>query len=471
MWLEANKRRIRVVVLVCLLLMSSLAVFVPRSNAQTPVVLDSYPEANYSGSTLYLSCLFYPNETTYARSATGQAVKTPNDGEIYLLDSVKAYLGKFGSPTGAFAVASIIDNNTGSFGTSFRPQTCTPLAVSEPLNISTLPTIPTMTLRQFNFTGANRVTLSPNTAYSLAIWAINGTINDTNRIDIGYDQTSPTHAGNTLGRLTGTGNPPSSWFTTASTDMIFYLYGMLAGEVTFYHNVGGAVLFDGATRSNGSSAYFARYVTYVLVGAPTNASYLFLNFTYAGSSQTTNSYAFNVTNDVTIWTYFGVTPTATPYILARFSWSPANPTPLEAVSFDGTLSNSSSEITSYVWAFGDGETGTGSTTVHSYDSAGAKTVTLTVESSVGTDAFSSYVVVSSGLSAEEEPSAGSHVFAPTPNALPWFVGQIVTGAGAIALLDYLNKKIRKIGPQKVKKRIHTVIKRAFTRREWGHVEN
>ncbi len=55
-------------------------------------------------------------------------------------------------------------------------------------------------------------------------------------------------------------------------------------------------------------------------------------------------------------------------------------------AFDGTTSTGS--ITSYSWAFGDGATGSGATTSHTYGAEGNFTVTLTVSDGSGTDGAS-----------------------------------------------------------------------------------
>jgi PKD repeat protein len=53
-------------------------------------------------------------------------------------------------------------------------------------------------------------------------------------------------------------------------------------------------------------------------------------------------------------------------------------------SFDGSLSTApSGSISSYDWSFGDGESGTGETTTHTFDSAGSYDVTLTVMTDSG----------------------------------------------------------------------------------------
>ncbi len=55
-----------------------------------------------------------------------------------------------------------------------------------------------------------------------------------------------------------------------------------------------------------------------------------------------------------------------------------------SVDFDGSESyDSDGSITTYSWAFGDGETGSGVTTSHTFDSEGVYSVTLTVTDNIG----------------------------------------------------------------------------------------
>ena len=55
------------------------------------------------------------------------------------------------------------------------------------------------------------------------------------------------------------------------------------------------------------------------------------------------------------------------------------------VAFDGNGSTAegNATITSYVWSFGDGTSGTGATVFHNYGAAADYTVTLTVTDSLG----------------------------------------------------------------------------------------
>src|SRR5258705_10492631 len=70
--------------------------------------------------------------------------------------------------------------------------------------------------------------------------------------------------------------------------------------------------------------------------------------------------------------------------VARFTFSPTNPTINQDVSFNG----SSSTVTNgtYAWDFGDGQTGTGVTTTHRYGRAG--TFPITVSATTDTRATS-----------------------------------------------------------------------------------
>jgi len=74
-----------------------------------------------------------------------------------------------------------------------------------------------------------------------------------------------------------------------------------------------------------------------------------------------------------------VSPAANQPPTAAFTASPTTAQPNEWISFDGSGSNDpDGTITSYAWTFGDGTTGTGTTTFHRYTSPGTYTVRLTV---------------------------------------------------------------------------------------------
>src|SRR5438093_1959537 len=65
--------------------------------------------------------------------------------------------------------------------------------------------------------------------------------------------------------------------------------------------------------------------------------------------------------------------------IPAFTFTPTNPSTGQAVTFDATASRDpDGTITNYAWNFGDGQTGTGITTTHGYNSAGIYNVALNV---------------------------------------------------------------------------------------------
>lgn len=80
--------------------------------------------------------------------------------------------------------------------------------------------------------------------------------------------------------------------------------------------------------------------------------------------------------------------------VAKFSFSPTSPVVGEFVTFDGSASvDPDGFINSYTWSFGDGSTGFGQITSHSYNNPGTYPVTLTVFDSGGQSAMSNTTFV------------------------------------------------------------------------------
>lgn len=201
---------------------------------------------------------------------------------------------------------------------------------------------------------------------------------------------------------------------------------------------GSNVFFDGS-KSTGTVSGNASYplVSWMWsLGDGTNASYMFVNHTYANAgayivfltvfdSQGTSAMA-----SVTIY----VSPPARPQNIAcqpqggwgfnpsaqgGFSCALAGAAAViscpadnalfgidRAILFDGSKSTGSTfqnityPIVSWNWSFGDGQTGSGTTIAHSYASAGSYTVQLTVTDSNGAGAFTTIIVV---ISPPEKP--------------------------------------------------------------------
>lgn|GEM_PF-2212465 len=88
------------------------------------------------------------------------------------------------------------------------------------------------------------------------------------------------------------------------------------------------------------------------------------------------------------------------YTRAFFTYTPLHPYTDETVSFNGSLSSTSTRFTNYSWSFGDGAKGNGLYINHTYSKAGTYSVVLTVTSTVGQASYSQLVSVSAVYSDE-----------------------------------------------------------------------
>jgi PKD repeat protein len=96
---------------------------------------------------------------------------------------------------------------------------------------------------------------------------------------------------------------------------------------------------------------------------------------------------------------------------AAFDTSPSDPETGETVTFDASAStDADGSVASYEWDFGDGETASGESVTHAYDSAGDYDVTLTVTDDDGaTDTATQTVSVSEPADPEPEPDLSTAV--------------------------------------------------------------
>jgi len=195
------KKTLLSVALLLLLATLSHAIILVGFGAQ--VIDDFYSESNYVS----------PNDgglRSDAATQFGQSF-TSTGGT---LDSIKWYVKKYtGSPTGN-ATAKVYAHS-GTYGTSGVP-TGSALATSLDVDVSAWST--SYSLVTFNFTGANRITLT-NGTYYVAVLAYSGG-DSSNLISYGMDNTG-THSGNESEYVTGW-RYSDSWLT--GRDAPFYVY-------------------------------------------------------------------------------------------------------------------------------------------------------------------------------------------------------------------------------------------------------
>lgn len=181
-----------------LILVNIVGTFVPGESII--ILLESYSETNQSGQT-----------ALFAGSVIdeGQSFLCNNTGK---LDSCKFYLKKLGTPTGNM-VAKLY-TSTGSLGSTSKP-TGAPLAISDPISITTLTT--SFALVDFEFSGVNRVSMAAATNYVIVVEYTGG--DGSNNLIIGIDNTAPSYPGNSSFSADGT-----NWTPLAGVDICFYVY-------------------------------------------------------------------------------------------------------------------------------------------------------------------------------------------------------------------------------------------------------
>lgn len=158
-------------------------------------ISDSYSESNFG----------YNWSIYNGSSARGQSFESLGG----LLDSVKIYASKSGSPTGN--VYAKIYEHSGTYGTT-SVGTGNPLATSDPVDASTISV--SKELVTLNFSGNDRISLT-DTYYVVTFSCDGGDVS--NKIYLGTDNSSPTHGGN-LVHYSGT------WSYNAAMDLVFYVY-------------------------------------------------------------------------------------------------------------------------------------------------------------------------------------------------------------------------------------------------------
>lgn len=164
-------------------------------------LIDSYSETNYNAGILMSDAV------SNGKDGIGQAILTT---KFYHATSVKAYMGKTGSPTGT--IVAKLYACTGTPGSTGAPTGVT-LGTSAALDVSTLGA---MALVEFVF--ATPVPI-PAGGVCIALEKVTGTYDNGNYVRVGVD-TSQNHAGNLF-----TADTVGTWTADGTQDMCFYLYG------------------------------------------------------------------------------------------------------------------------------------------------------------------------------------------------------------------------------------------------------
>jgi hypothetical protein len=177
-------------------------------------LLDSYSEANRTED----------YAINHSVKACGQSFTcTP----AITLDSAKFFLKRINSPTGNCYAK--LYSHSGTYGTNSVPNIL--LATSDAIDVTTI-SDSAQSLVTFNFSGAERVALSPSTYYVVVFDYAGGTVS--NKINVGRGNIV-THGGNDC-YYSG-----DSWYA-ASNDVCFYVYGAVTASsnspsilLNYYH--------------------------------------------------------------------------------------------------------------------------------------------------------------------------------------------------------------------------------------------
>jgi hypothetical protein len=170
------------------------------------VVVDSYSESNWS------------IDRNVGISLGGGFILITGYGQVfsvsgtYTLDSCKFYLSKVGSPS---------NNITASIyavtGSPKEKPTGSALATSDSIDVSSFGS--SDALVTFSFSGANRIQLTTGD-YAVVV---NDTVTSaTDYLNVGADDTSPTHAKNETAKINGVWSDSPN---VPASDVIFYVYG------------------------------------------------------------------------------------------------------------------------------------------------------------------------------------------------------------------------------------------------------
>lgn len=139
---------------------------------------------------------------------------TDKVGQSFTGDGKKLGSAEFYCIKGAGATGTIVAKvyaHSGTYGTS-SVSTGSALATSDSVDASSIST--SLSLQEFTFSGVDKISLTDETKY---VVTVEGDFS-ASFINIGKDESSPTHSGNYSETFLG------SWNTFSGTDLIFYVY-------------------------------------------------------------------------------------------------------------------------------------------------------------------------------------------------------------------------------------------------------
>jgi len=268
----------------------------------TEILIDSFTPTTDDGFGL---AALHPSSSIYS-SAAGETFKVTSGN--YTLTKVSFKMGTTESPIGTDARVRLYVT-TGTFGVNATP-TGSPLATATP----------TVDLKQIRgdyllewawqtFQFQDGFVLENGTVYAI-VWEnpTSGTIDTDNYVVLDLLGAGG-YAGNSFRYTNGEWN-----VSCAAPDCLFYLYGVpIQHSVTFRYTSDGTFLVNGTSKANGTSTLYDESSVLNLSAVP-SIHYGFMNFTWNGSSSSSNYTLVTVTSNLTIWCYFGLDPYVTFYM-------------------------------------------------------------------------------------------------------------------------------------------------------------
>lgn len=211
-------------------------------NSNNATTTDSYSESNYD-----------TDQQLYSGGTEGVGQSITGDGNK--LTSITLYLRKVGTPTGNAVVK--LYTHSGTFGTSSVPTTPL-LATSKNLDVTTLGA--SYALVKIDFDDSEFYTLVNGTKYVITLEYAGG--GASNRVEAGYDASTPGHGGN---KSTYNG---TVWSAQSGDDLCFY--ARTGGDVTINANGTSNPTTYANTGTPAGVTNINATVTFKITGLPNN---------------------------------------------------------------------------------------------------------------------------------------------------------------------------------------------------------